>query len=120
MKSDIPAAELPSITVGDAGKVLKVNSGETGVEWGTVSGGTTYTAGNGINIVGTTISADTLVMATKTDLTYKQNNLTAGSNITLVNGVISATDTTYTAGTGIDITNGVISLSLAQAESESF
>lgn len=34
---------------------------------------------------------------------------TAGSNITISNGEISATDTTYTAGTGIDITNGVIS-----------
>lgn len=33
MKSDIPADELPSITSGDAGKVLAVNSGETGVEW---------------------------------------------------------------------------------------
>ena len=32
MKSDIPADELPSITTGDAGKVLAVNNGETGVE----------------------------------------------------------------------------------------
>ena len=35
---DIPN-ELPSIT-GNADKVLKVNSGATGVEWGSVSGGT--------------------------------------------------------------------------------
>ena len=28
--------ELPAIAAGDAGKVLKVNSGETGTEWGTV------------------------------------------------------------------------------------
>lgn len=34
---------------------------------------------------------------------------TAGANITISNGEISAVDTTYTAGTGIDITNGVIS-----------
>lgn len=39
LKSDIPADELPSITTGDAGKVLKVNSTETGVEWGTAGGG---------------------------------------------------------------------------------
>lgn len=34
---------------------------------------------------------------------------TAGANITISNGEISAVDTTYTAGTGIDITNNVIS-----------
>ena len=34
---------------------------------------------------------------------------TAGSNVSITNNVISATDTTYTAGTGIDITNNVIS-----------
>ena len=33
---DLPK-ELPTIVSGDAGKVLKVNSGETGVEWGTAS-----------------------------------------------------------------------------------
>lgn len=36
-------------------------------------------------------------------------NYTPGDNITIENGVISATDTTYTAGPGISITNGVIS-----------
>ena len=30
--------ELPAIAAGDAGKVLKVNSGETGVEWGAAGG----------------------------------------------------------------------------------
>ena len=39
LKSDIPAAELPTIASGDAGKALVVNSGETGVEWATVGGG---------------------------------------------------------------------------------
>lgn len=34
-----PVKELPSIAAGDAGKVLSVNSGETGVEWVTPSGG---------------------------------------------------------------------------------
>ena len=58
MKSDIPAAELPTISSGDAGKVLKVNSLETGVEWGAESGGTTYTAGDGIDITNDVISAD--------------------------------------------------------------
>lgn len=38
-------------------------------------------------------------------------NYTAGDNVTITNGVISATDTTYTAGTNITITDGVISAS---------
>ena len=43
-------------------------------------------------------------------LAQKQDTLTAGSNITISNNVISAsTGTTYTAGTGIQINNGVIS-----------
>lgn len=36
--SDVPK-ELPTISTGDAGKVLTVNSGETGVEWATGGGG---------------------------------------------------------------------------------
>ena len=34
-----PVKELPAISAGDTGKVLSVNSGETGVEWTTPSGG---------------------------------------------------------------------------------
>ena len=75
-----------------------------------VGGGSTYTAGNGIDITGDTISVDTNVVATQNDLSEKQDTLTAGSNITIANNVISATDTTYTAGAGIDITNDVISV----------
>lgn len=47
--------------------------------------------------------------ATQTALNAKQNTLTAGTNITIQNNVISATDTTYTAGDGIGITNNEIS-----------
>lgn len=75
--------------------------------------GTSYVAGNGINISGNTISADTSTMATKTDLTGKQDKLTAGSNITIVGNVISATGggggTSYTAGNGINISGTTIS-----------
>lgn len=42
---------------------------------------------------------------------YDTSNLTAGNNISINNGVISATDTTYTAGRGIDITNSEVSIS---------
>lgn len=44
-----------------------------------------------------------------TGLAGKQDVLTAGSNITISNGTISAVDTTYTAGANITIENGVIS-----------
>ena len=43
-------------------------------------------------------------------------NYTAGDNITITDGVISATDTTYTAGSGISITDGVITNTGAGAE----
>lgn len=48
--------------------------------------------------------------ALTTGLAAKQDTLTAGTNVSLTNNVISATDTTYTAGTGIDITSGAISV----------
>lgn len=41
---------------------------------------------------------------TDTLLNAKQEELTAGSNITISGSTISATDTTYTAGTGLDLT----------------
>ncbi len=44
-----PVKELPAIASGDAGKVLSVNSGETGVEWTTPSGGG---SNYGLDIVG--------------------------------------------------------------------
>ena len=44
---------------------------------------TTYTAGNGLSLVGTEFSADTTVLATQTDLATKQDALTAGSGISI-------------------------------------
>jgi hypothetical protein len=49
-------------------------------------------------------------------LSGKQDILTAGDNIQIENGVISATDTTYTAGNGISIENNVISNTQTSAE----
>lgn len=54
--------------------------------------------------------------ATKTELATKQDKLTAGDNVTIANGVISATDTTYTAGNNITITNGQISATFTKAQ----
>ena len=78
---------------------------------------TTYTAGSGLDLTGTEFSVDTTTIATKAELADYvtdtelstilqgyQEALTAGSNITISNGTISATDTTYTAGTGLDLT----------------
>lgn len=56
-------------------------------------GGTTYTAGEGIDIENNTISVDTNTI---------QSKLTAGDNITISDGTIAATDTTYSAFTGTD------------------
>ena len=52
---------------------------------------TTYTAGSGLTLTGTEFSADTTVLATQQDLSGKQDTLTAGSNISIQNNVISAT-----------------------------
>jgi hypothetical protein len=49
-------------------------------------------------------------------LADKQDALIAGANIQIVGNTISATDTTYTAGTGISIENGVISNTQTSAE----
>lgn len=64
---------------------------------------TTYTAGNGLNLTGTEFSADTTVLATQSDLSGKQDTLTAGANIAIASdNTISATDTTYSNFTGTD------------------
>jgi len=64
-----------------------------------------------------TTTYNTYTAATDTALASKQTTLTAGTNITIVDNVISATGgggggTTYSAGRGIDITNDTISFSL--------
>lgn len=92
---------------------------------------TTYSAGTGIDLTGTTFSVDSSVVALQSDLptktsdltndgadgtsTYvenddlttalagKQNTLTAGANVQIAGDTISATDTTYTAGTGLTL-----------------
>lgn len=59
-------------------------------------GGTSYTAGDGIDITNNTISVDTDTI---------QEKLTAGTNITISENTISATDTTYSNFTGTDGTS---------------
>lgn len=73
---------------------------------------TKYSAGSGLTLTGTVFYADTSVLATQSDLAGKQDVLTAGSNITINNNTISATDTTYSDFTGADAstagTNGLV------------
>lgn len=66
-------------------------------------GGATYTAGNGLILSGNEFAINPSVVATQSDLSNKQDVLTAGSNITIQNNTISATDTTYTAGYGLGL-----------------
>lgn len=55
---------------------------------------------------------------TQSDLKY-QDKLTAGSNISINNGVISATAATYSAGDNISINNAVISADLSSVYNNS-
>ncbi|MDX1908668.1 MAG: hypothetical protein SF053_16650, partial [Bacteroidia bacterium] len=89
-------------TVPSNGQVLKFN----GTSWAPAGdNNTTYTAGTGITIAGTTISA---VDASATN--ELQTLSIAGQNLTLSNGggtVALPTGTTYTAGTGLSLTGTV-------------
>jgi hypothetical protein len=87
---------------------------------------TTYSAGTGLNLSGTEFSVDSTVVAMKSDLPDLtdyvtdtelqtilqgyQEALTAGSNISISNGVISATDTTYSAGSGLSLNGTTFSV----------
>lgn len=67
-----------------------------------------YNAGTGLTLNNATFAIDTTVVATQSDLSGKQDTLTAGANITIdANNEISATS--YTAGDGISISGGAIS-----------
>ena len=87
MKSDIPAAELPTISAGDAGKVLKVNSGETGVEWGN----------------GATVPSNTVLSYSITETQFSNHNLPRELG-TRINNIAANGYSNYP--TEIEITNG--------------
>ena len=96
--------EVPETSASDSGKVLGVTDSEGTLGWVANGGGSSYTAGTGIDITNDTISVDTSVIATQNDISGLQPTLTAGDNISISNNTISATDTTYTAGTGLSLT----------------
>lgn len=128
---------IPTVQLNSSNMVTAINNYPIYSEGGT---GTTYTAGDGIDITNNIISVDNTV-ALKSDIpdvtdyaTHAEVNnvsgaivdliselpedlnLVAGDNITIevsgVSAIISAQDsgTTYSAGNGIDITNDVISI----------
>lgn len=70
--------ELPAIAT-HAGEVLKVNSGATGVEWGTA--GSNYTAGNGIAIS----EQDVISAVGGTGITVTQSSQSTGNLTVAVN-----------------------------------
>lgn len=88
---------------------VKLNGIETGAEanvnadWNAVSGDAQIL--NKPNLAAVATSGD------YTDLTNKPTipSYSAGANVQINDGVISATDTTYTAGSNVQINNGVIS-----------
>ena len=69
-----------------------ISSTNRSAEWGNISG----TLSDQIDL--------------QTALNAKQNNLTAGENISITNNTISATDTTYTAGNGLSLTGTEFSI----------
>lgn len=119
--------EVPAVTSTDDGKVLKATySGGVGsYAWATESGGgSSYTAGTGIDITNDTISVDTTVVATQTDLSGIEQVPTVTS--TDDGKVLTASysggtgsfawaaapgGTTYTAGNMISLANDAVAVS---------
>lgn len=112
--SDLPSSDelLPSATSGDAGKILSVDSNGD-PEWITPSGGTTYSAGDGIDIDannvisadvdGTTIGIDSTTKKIKSlqVIPTKTSDLQNDSNFV----VASSLATVATSGSYTDLSN---------------
>lgn len=99
---------VPAPAAGDQNKFLQGDG-----TWATPAD-EIYTAGNGINIdANNKISVDTSVVATQTDLAGKQDTLTAGSNMTISNNVISAkVDSALSASSTNPVQNSVVKAAL--------
>ena len=90
---DITVDSLPAQT-GQSGKFLTTDG--SSASWATVQSGTTYTAGTGVDITGTTISVD--------DTVYTSDTLVAGNNVSLspVSGGTYVTYPNYSSSLYVD------------------
>ena len=98
---------VPAPAAGDQDKVLKGDG-----TWGTVAA--PYSAGTGIDITSNVISADTTVLATKTDLLSKQDVLTEGNAIDIDEyGVISVdVDSALSVSSTNPVQNSVVTAAI--------
>lgn len=99
---------VPAPAAGDQNKFLQGDG-----TWATPAD-EIYTAGNGINIdADNEISVDTTVVATQTDLSGKQDTLTAGSNMDITSNVISAkVDSALSDSSANPVQNSVVKAAL--------
>ena len=81
-------------SIGTSGQVLKVNSGATGLEWGT-AGGTTYTAGDGLDLIGSEFSTD---LKANGGLVIESTELAVDLGASSITGTLGVAD----GGTGVN------------------
>jgi len=127
-KPTIPSGDdlVPSATSADEGKVLTVDS-EGSTAWVTPSAGTTYSAGDGIDISaqnvvsadvdGSTIGIDSTTKKIKllstiptVDQNYNASSTNAQSGTAVAQAIAAIPSASYTAGDGIDITANEVSV----------
>lgn len=88
-------------SIGTAGQVLKVNSGATGLEWGAGGGGTTYTAGDGLDLTGSEFSTD---LKANGGLVIESTELAVDLGASSITGTLGVAD----GGTGATTLTGVL------------
>jgi hypothetical protein len=113
--------EASSQTVGKVLTIKSVPDDDPIASWETPSGGTQYSAGSGIDITNDTISVDTTVVATQTDIgNVRQVPSSTSSDENKVLTVNSSGNpvwataqggTTYTAGNMISLANDAVAVS---------
>ena len=118
LKSDIPAAELPTITSSDAGKILKVNSNHDGVEWGSESTELPTITGNANKILKVNSGATAVEWASEsTELPTISSGdagkvLTVNSGETGVEWAAGGGGSSYTFTKGLTESSGTVSWDL--------
>ena len=115
--ANVPNSALANSTI--SGKALGTNLDDFSVNGTTYNGSsavsittpdTTYTAGTGLQLIGTQFSTNSIPNASLTNSTISGKalgsnleNLTAGANVVFVNTSTAGLETSYNGGTGITI-----------------